>query len=282
MNEKIIDFTIGADPEFACEYKRQIITAGHVVNDDDGTEFGQDGNGVTFEVRPAPSRNPLQIVNNIRDIFVRHTIENPDFLKYTWVAGTWHKGYPLGGHVHFGVSGRVINHRKAINFLDNYVGSLSLLLEKRTDGLKRREDGYGAMGDMRDQEWGFEYRPMSSWLSSPYISAALLCLSKTVMYEALNNPAFQWHSFVNADDFHDMNQDKIMGKFPEIWHDIVKMHLYQDYKPYIDLIYFLVVNRLTWFPRSPMKESWAIFNMEVCLNNKVGMDLLWHRYNIEQ
>ena len=283
MNENLIDFTIGADPEFgALDRSGNIVCASDYVDGGNDVEFGCDGNDMTFELRPAPSKNPLQIVNNIHDIFVRKTIETPEILKLKWIAGTWHAGYPFGGHVHFGLSNRQVNHSEAINHLDHYVGVVSLLLEVKADGIKRREDSYGGMGDMRTQSWGFEYRPMSSWLSSPYVAAAILCLSKTVMYEKLNNPNFKWHQFAVPADFRNMNQERILSKFPEIWADITKMYLYQQYKPYIDLIYFLVKNRLTWLTASGMKESWGVVNMTPCISNKVSMDILWHRYNSEQ
>jgi hypothetical protein len=283
MNDKVIDFTIGADPEFGCvDRKGHLVTSTDFVSEEEGVEFGSDGNGTTFEIRPGPSKDPIQVVNNIRDIFVRQTIKEPEFLKFKWVAGTWHRGYPYGGHVHFGISKNVIIHKDAVNFLDHYVGIVSLLMEIKRQGIKRREDGYGRMGCMRVQPWGFEYRPMSSWVSSPYVAAAMLCLSKTVMYEVINNSKFQWHQFAVKDDFERMDQRRVLSQFPAIWADITKMHLYQLYKPYIDLIYFLVSNKLTWLPANGMKEAWAIVDMKPCISNKVGMDIIWHRYNLEQ
>jgi hypothetical protein len=283
MNEKVIDFTIGADPEFACLKARGgVVAANDFINDDEDSEFGCDGNGITFEIRPAPSKDPIEVVNNIHDIFVRQTIKDPQFLKFRWLAGTWHNGYPFGGHVHFGIPSRLIAHKDAVDFLDHYVGVVSLLMEIKRHGVKRRDDGYGHMGDMRVQPWGFEYRPMSSWVSSPYVSAAMLCLSKTVMYEVLNNSKFQWHKFAINSDFDKMDQRRILEQFPKIWADITKMHLYQLYKPYIDLIYFLVKNKLTWLPASGMKESWGVVDMQPCIANKIGMDVIWHRYNLEQ
>lgn len=283
MNEKLIDFTIGADPEFCCvDRNGKVVTATDWVSEDDDVEFGSDGNGVTFEIRPGPSKEPLQVVNNIHDIFTRQVIDKPEFLRFKWLAGTWQRGYPLGGHVHFGLKNSVIRHQDAVGFLDHYVGVTSLLLELKNDGVRRRSDGYGCMGDMREQPWGFEYRPMSSWLSSPYVAAAMLCLSKTVMYEVVNNSKFEWHKFAVNDDFYKMDQARVLSKFPDIWADITKMHLYQLYKPYIDLIYFLVKNKLTWLSASNMKESWGVVDMKPCIANKVNIDVIWHRYNTEQ
>ena len=76
-----------------------------------------------------------------------------------------------------------------------------------------------------------------------------------------------------------MKQDKVLEKFPKIWADIVKMKLYQEYKPYIDWIYFLVSNRLTWFPVNSMRDSWGVVNLQPCITNKIGMDIIWSRYN---
>lgn len=285
MNEKVIDFTVGADPEFCCEFRRKVVISGDWVSTDESLDFGSDGNGKTFEIRPAPSKNPLQIVHNIHDIFIRQVIRQPDFLKFKWVSGSFHKGYPLGGHVHFGLKKSQIDYAVAIEFLDHYVGSICLLLERRKDAYARRNRGdysYGLMGDMRTQDWGFEYRPMSSWLSSPYVAAAMLCLSKTVMYEVMNNEKFEWRKFVVADDFAKVRQSKVIEKFPEIWKDITKMHLYQTYKPYLDLIYFLISNKLTWLTNTDMKDCWGIIDMKPCVTSKVNVDLLWNRFNSEQ
>ena len=236
----------------------------------------------TYELRPSPSKNPIQIVNNIRDIFIRQVLNKPAFLDFKWIAGSWHKGYPFGGHVHFGLTSSQIRHSDAVEFLDHYVGACCLLIEKRSDARKRRSDSYGYMGDMRVQDWGFEYRAMSSWLSTPYVAAAMLCLSKTVMYEVVNNSKFQWHKFVVSSDFPTCNQDRLISQFPAIWSDITKMHLYQTYKPCIDLIYYIVKNRLTWLNSNDMKDCWAIVDMKPCISEKVDVDFLWNRYNLEQ
>ena len=281
MNTNLIDFTIGADPEFACSQHGRIISAEDYVEVGDGEGFGADGNHVTFELRPAPSNNPLEIVNNIRNIFIQQVIKQPKFLDFTWVSGSWYKGYALGGHVHFGLSNSQINQCDAVKILDSYVGSLCLLIEKKVDAQKRRRTRYGCMGDMRIQDWGFEYRPMSSWLSSPYVAAAMLCLSKAVMYEIMNNSEFQWNTYVTPSDFQKVDQDRLRKEFPKIWKDITKLHLYQAYKPYIDLIYFMIKNKLTWLPKTDMKQCWGIMDMKQLLSSKIGVNVLWNRYNIE-
>lgn len=281
MNSKLIDFTIGADPEFSCEYRNRLVSASDYVGGDSHLDFGRDGNAVTFELRPAPSKNPLQIVHNIRGIFMRQVMREPKFLKFKWVSGSFHLNYPLGGHVHFGLTNQQVDHYDAINILDHYVGVCSLLLEKRSDAIRRRQDSYGHMGDMRVQDWGFEYRPMSSWISTPYVAAAMLCLSKAVMYERLNNSKFVWHRMAVSNDFVRCDQKRLLTLFPTIWNDITKMHLYQKYKPHIDLIYHLVSNKQSWLHKNDLKECWGIINMKPYITEKVTVDVLWNRFNNE-
>jgi hypothetical protein len=271
------DFTIGADPEFCCVDGRTLIESGAYTNNHD--QFGCDGNGITFEVRPEPSNCPLEVVGNIHDIFARKCHADKQFLRFNWKAGSYYADCPLGGHVHFGISARKLPLQDAAIILDNYVGAITVLIEHKNQGLRRRE-AYGRMGDVRTQEWGFEYRTCSSWITSPYIAAGVLCLSKAVMYEVINNPHFEPKSVVSAEDFYRMDVDRILGSFPKIWKDITSMKLYQVYKPYIDLLYMLVTKKLTWFPNTGMKEAWGLINVENTLD-KIQMNVIWERFKQE-
>jgi hypothetical protein len=271
-------FTLGADPEFCCVDGRELVESSCHANDFD--QFGCDGDGITFEVRPEPSTNPLEIVSSIHDIFVRKLMSAPIFHRFTWKAGSYYADRALGGHIHFGIKNTIYPTNMALSILDNYLGSISILLENTKQGIKRRVHGhYGRMGDFRNQDHGFEYRTCASWLTSPYIAAALLCLGKILMYEALNNPKFTPKTYVVADDFNAMNVDKIRKSFPEIWKEITQMALYQHYKPYVDLIYFIVTKKLSWFPQVPMKEAWGLFQPEIIDSGKVKLDMIWYKFN---
>ena len=155
------DFTLGADPEFLCVDGRSIVMAEDFT--DLESEIGRDGNRVLFEVRPEPSTDPLVIVGNIHDIFARWIQAHKEFQKFQWRAGSHYADMCMGGHIHFGIKPAKIPTAECALVLDNYVGSLSLLIENRNQGLRRRQDGhnYGRMGDTRPQKWGFEYRTPS-------------------------------------------------------------------------------------------------------------------------
>lgn len=274
------DFTIGADPEFVCIDGRTLIESGAYTNTEN--ELGCDNNNVLFEVRPEPSMDPLEIVGNIHDIFSRWIHSHKDFQKFSWRAGSHYGDQCMGGHIHFGIKPSKIATADCLPVLDNYVGVISLLIENRNQGLRRRQNGnYGRMGDTRPQAWGFEYRTSSSWVTSPYVSAAMLCLAKTIMYEFVNNQHFIPRAIVAPDDFVRMNVDKLYRVFPQLWNDITGMELYQKYKPYLDLIYFLVNKRLSWFPGTNMKEAWGLVDLTKAYVNRIKMDSIWEKFKQE-
>ncbi len=269
-----IDFLIGADPEFTILRGNSVVRASDYGSDDN--TFGADGNGVTFEVRPKPNRNPLVVVSNIRDSFGRAIKDYDDLNNCKWKAGSFESGYPMGGHIHFGIKN--MDYRPLVNILDHYLGVILVLAENRVDGLERRRSGYGGVSDHRQQSYGIEYRAISSWLSSPYVAAASLCLAKTVTYEFLNNAEMVKFSFLDRDDFGRMRTKPMLEQFPAIWKQIVGMKLYQEYKPYIDLLYFLITNKLSWLPNDrDMKETWGVFNLKFPAE-KIPMDIVWARY----
>jgi len=78
-----------------------------------------------------------------------------------------------------------------------------------------------------------------------------------------------------------MNTARIMQLFPNIWRDITAMELYQKYKPYVDLIYFLIKKGLTWLPNNGMKESWGLIDVSKTYTDKIKMDVLWERFKQE-
>jgi hypothetical protein len=279
--KNVIDFTMGADPEFVClDGDDKVVKASSSCEWERGSDrdkLGADGNGIVFEVRPKPTTDPLKIVHDIHSTFMKHIGKFPKFANYKWLAGSCQKNMIIGGHVHFGFKPTTATHQDYTYMLSQYVGSISILLEDKTQGKRRRND-YGFYGDHREQTYGLEYRSMGSWLTSPYIASAFLCLSKIVMFEALNNPNFNISpNFFSASDFDLMNTDRIRSKFPEIWAAITKTVLYQVYKPHVDILYYLVEKKLSWFPKEyNMNNSWGLVSKESV--DMITMKMLWARW----
>lgn len=257
-----LDFTIGADPEF-CAYKRG---EGHACAGDYGStdaRVGCDGNGETFEVRPTPSTCPIEVVKSIRHNLVRAVGISPELLKYSWLAGSFQREFSLGGHIHFGTKRR-IGYRVGTAILSQYVGSLLLLVEDESEAKMRRcrrLHPYGHADDFRGQPYGFEYRTPSSWLTSPHMAAAALCLSKVVMYEVLNNKKFSPKNFIPESAINEVRMDEIKVAFPKIWAEIETMKLYPVHKKELEYLYALIKNGKNWYVGSKtmnFRPSWNI------------------------
>lgn len=294
LHEKtpIKEVYLGADPEFLILDKFKILDASlHNFKVTNFGSIGHDGHKWIAELRPNYSNDPLQIIQNMRAIMISKINHDPKFANYDFLAGSYYQEKSLGGHIHFSSNSPDIKQMARVTngylnwtyILDNYVTLCTILLENVDEGKKRRHSGdYGFYGDWRPQSWGFEHRTCSSWISSPHIAAAILCLSKVVMHEILNNPNFPFRVKDCYDDFHYMKVDKLRSRFPEIWCDIQKMSLYGKYKPYIDLIYNFVSKRKNWCSSNKkLKESWGIINHkeEMPVNyprfKSISMDSIW-------
>ncbi len=228
------------------------------------SEFGLDGaTGAAriCEVRTPPSQCPIEIVNHIHQVFKRKIKTHPKTLSYDWHGGSF-KIAPLGGHIHAGIDKKAIRPSLANKIVANYAGALSMAVEVKDEAYKRRnheDHNYGFLSDMRMQPWGWESRCFSSWLVSPAIAAAHLCLFKTVLNETLNNKSFSPNERFNDDDFFDVNQEKVRNHFDSIWSEITSMQLYPEYKQYIDIFKFLIENKLSWYPKNmDVKVAWGL------------------------
>lgn len=278
-----VEFTLGADPEFLLSKEGNVVDSEDALGSRDlESPFGGDIGGVLTEVRPAPSQDPIVVARNIHSIFSATMRDKPNLVKdYSWIAGSYNggvpnNGVPMGGHIHFGGLGsesqprcRYLSIDTANSVLDNYVGAVSLLIEDPQEGKARRDHihrgqngvyRYGRPSDRRPNAWGWEYRTPSSWLVSPSVAAAMLCLAKTVIYEAVNNPAFSFGQYTTRDNFLKMETHALRAKrFPLIWRDIGKMMLYPNHKQHLDFIHHLITNRLSWFPKAKsMKQAWGV------------------------
>lgn len=268
------DFTLGADPEFL------------VVNQDGreqpaeyyrgyrkyGRRLGQDGGRSLFEIRPAPSKDPLEIVYNIRNVFEKMKSDvffaNGKILALPYENAN---GNTMGGHIHFGgkhirkiyydsYEGR--ENYEFLYYLANYFGSICHLID-HSQIKHRLLDGYGGLLDYRDQNHGFEYRTPSSWLSSPEYTTVVMCLAKVVAFEMLNTD-YKKHKLPLSDyKIRDVcHRDSAFSNtraFPKIWSNITKMSLYPMYEEYLSVIPDLVKNKKTLIPaETDIFKNWQI------------------------
>ncbi len=281
--KNLVEFTMGADPEMAMTDKKgQTIPASENVKDRAG-KFGADGHANTFEIRPSPEVCPLKLQQNIRGIFVQEIKDNPKLLKHKWLSGSFQAGQNLGGHVHFGIKSSLVKPVEAAGILSQYMGAIGLLLEDKEGAKKRRSGSYGHMEDNRPQDWGFEYRTLSSWLTHPAVTAGILCGCKIVMDEFVNNKNFKCGYYVQNDVFKTADTEHVRKKYDLIWDDITNMRLYPKYKRYVDVLDNLIRRNRTWFPKTDMRAPWGLIDPTVIGGEETTLDSIWAPYvtNVE-
>jgi len=190
VTDGISRITIGADPEFGLIGNAGLLVRGSQVISAVG-KFGSDGPGV--EVRPDPSRNHLQVVDNIRSILRNPPKRTDDF---RWRGGATfvdlNRVYWFGGHIHLGRPSQIPTARalsiytRVASVLD---GLLALPMARfDTPDPWRRRNGcqlnYGKAGDIRTKNPEmdrFEYRVLSGlWLVHPTLAKIALGTAKCI------------------------------------------------------------------------------------------------------
>ena len=187
---------LGADLEFIMlRRKGGIVYAsryfprrGRVGYDQQGSRRYRGAHPIV-EVRPAPTPDPLELVDRIRVLLRRAAARAPKH-GVRWEAGSLPvPSFPIGGHIHF--SGIDLT-TELLRALDNYVAFPLMMLENPVRARRRRAK-YGWLGEFRWESYGgFEYRTPSSWIVGPHFAAAVLCLTKLVVdnYEKLGGDLF--------------------------------------------------------------------------------------------
>jgi len=260
--EKIV--SIGADPEFMLRdgrTKRMVMASrffpkSGLVGCDARFVRGVTSSGYPLaELRPEPSYSPLQLVENIR-VTMNKALRLAPYTNVQWRAGSMpFRGFPIGGHVHFvGVplSGQLLR------VLDNYVALPMMLLENR-DTAKKRRARYGHLGDFRTKgHGGFEYRTPASWLVSPDIAKAILCLGKLVAceYQMLKRDVFLTAPAQSA--FISANRDYFLSHFSALWEDIKQTTTFKLYADDLNIIERMVSSGESWNERVDIRMTWSL------------------------
>lgn len=253
---------LGADPEFMLSNARngQMIPASQFFPREgtvgcDSIRMPNRQHRPVAELRPQPDYSPMQLLSNL-DKALRSANKMVPYKNIKWLAGSRpFNGYSIGGHIHF--SNVDINNH-ILRALDNYVALPLFLIENQATAVKRRNK-YGFLADYRDKEYGgFEYRTPGSWLVSPEIAAATLCLGKITAsnYLRLTRNCFLSHEAQRA--FYEGDQEYLRIIFNDIWGDIKKIDMYDEYKDELQIIYDMVKNNIKWPEKEDIRKTWSL------------------------
>src|SRR3990167_76899 len=233
--------TIGADPEIAIvsPLHGKYVSAQSLITDDMSRsgEFGLDGNPSTLELRPKPSTNPLEVVENIYQILESAKTKYPQIFRMNLKASD--NNLSIGGHVHFGTSQKD-GMLPALNTL--LALPLSLVENKKHRYARVENSSYGKWGDARSQEWGFEYRTLPSWLATRQLSEATLSLGYLIVDQIYRgkevNPALL--KLIPESELQELFKRGYTGAIktfmPTISRDIYRLDGIQKYRKQIDYL----------------------------------------------
>ena len=195
-------FSLGCDPEILLRNDQSCVAAiNYTANSNSEFKYGSYGvDGCTYllEFRPREAHTPYALTRNIQSVFKRACKNNEALSNVIWMAGPGKlvpkegqvdHGYSTGGHIHFGLKRAPF----MIPMLDKYLAAFYMLLEDERDAKVRKLNReYGQLGDCRRQDWGFEYRTLSSWVYSPGVALAVLSTAKHIInqFQVPNNEVF--------------------------------------------------------------------------------------------
>lgn len=217
---RILDVTLGCDPEFFIMWGLQKISAATYL-----PYQGQIGcDGELGELRPMYGRHEDQVVANLqrlisvipsqlkRSWWARGFPQNGE--EFTYEAHSYHYSTSAGFHVHLGIPPEILNTRKdfnraAINHiircLDWYV-SVPLIPLEISHQRRLGNTQYGNPGDYRPSNLTLEYRtPGAFYLRSPKMTKGLLGMALMVTevivsrMKQISRNFTQLHTLTDAD-----------------------------------------------------------------------------------
>ncbi|TBL80186.1 putative amidoligase domain-containing protein [Paenibacillus thalictri] len=253
--------TIGMDPEFLLrDHAGEVVFASQFM-DKEG-KAGCDSIVLPdrskvyplVELRPLPSPDIRELIINLQRTMQLAARKIGDS-SLEWLAGGMPvKGFPLGGHIHFG---NVQLNVHLLRALDNYVALPLLLLEDVTTGQRRPK--YGFLGDFRRKSsLRFEYRTLPSWILSPAVTKGTLALAKLVAthYLELTRLPLQYAdvqvSYYNGDKA--ALRDIVTG----LWGELEALPSYAQYRAYLEPFKKLVMDMKSWDEQVDFRKRWKI------------------------
>lgn len=253
---------LGADPEFMIANSRneKMIPASEFFPREgtvgcDNIRIPRRQQRPIGELRPQPDISPVTLQANLKSSLEKANKLVP-YKNIKLLAGSQpFPGYSIGGHIHF--SNLTINSH-ILRALDNYLGLPIFMIENQNTAIKRRNK-YGHLNDFRLKDYGgFEYRTPGSWLVSPEISLAVLCLAKLVSSNYLFLRQNFFLSVKAHRAFYSGDTQYFRAQFDDLWHDIKKLDDYKSYRQELDIIPLMIRQNQTWDENVDLRKTWHL------------------------
>ena len=227
---------------------------GKIGCDDRSIQF--DGKRLPLlELRPDADSNPLALIANLKKLMVEaSTTINRRGIE--WRAGSMpFKPYSIGGHIHF--SGVPFTGH-LVRALDNYVGLPLMVVEDQRTAVPRRKR-YGFYGDIRHKDYGgFEYRTPGSFLVSPEITAAAICLSYIVAIHHRELPVFDIYDRNLQESFFQGQAAALAPIAERNLSLLARTSTYARYREQIEPLIAMIRSGTFWDETKDVRAAWGI------------------------
>lgn len=252
------EVTLGADPEFMLLSRsgKMVVASSFFPRNGvigcDARAVGRPRQFPLAEVRPAPAASPIRLTKNITSCLVKadHMVDK----DVAWLAGSLpFQNFPTGGHIHFS---KIPLTTDLVRALDNYLAIPLLLLEDPARARKRRPE-YGALGTIRVKpHGGFEYRTLSSWIITPKVARAVLCLAKIISMEYPRLRQSHLTTVEAQRDFYRVRKNTFREIYPQLWTDLTTTISYARYAEEVDILRRMIVRKRRWKESVNIRSQW--------------------------
>lgn len=264
--------TLGSDPELIFVNQYGLVEAAEYFerqgnHNGNNPEIGGDGHPATAELRTPVCSSPTEVVDSIEDILRRNYQEIPQDIS--WVAGSFVEGKAIGGHIHFGI--KPTDHIVAA--CDALVAPIVILMEDKWGSRRRRAGEYGALGDIREKKWGFEYRPLPSWIVSKQIALGVVSLATAAVFEEatkgpnalINLRGNKLRKLIDVDrrNFRLCDKAYFMERFQDLFDHVCQLDYWRTLegaalKRNLGLLRYIITNHPDWHNGKDILERWGI------------------------
>jgi len=212
LEYKILEVTLGCDPEFFILWKQQRITATMYLPF--AGQIGSDGE--LGELRPMYAKHENVVVSNLSNLIcqipgklkkLRLSNNLPEDGKdFSYEAYSFFMNIPAGFHIHLGLPPEILNTRKdfyritmnhLVQCLDWYLSVPCIPIEEN-HGRRLGKSQYGKPGDYRPSNVTLEYRtPGAFFLRSPQLATSLLGTALAVVEVLVSRVKEESKNFAN-------------------------------------------------------------------------------------
>ncbi|SFA77914.1 MULTISPECIES: YheC/YheD family protein [unclassified Bacillus (in: firmicutes)] len=256
-DEKVM--TIGADVEFMLSCDNELLPASDFFPLEgpigcDERQIEQDsGDYALVELRPLQSDSPHGLYENIKKLLKDASKEIP-FDNISFRAGSMpFFGYQCGGHIHFGMNPSV----SLIRSLDYYLAIPLAMIEESNPSRRRRRTKHGGLGRFRMKPYGFEYISLSSWMMTPEITLATLCLARLLAscHKKLSTPYLYDSCFQEA--YYKGNRHVLTILWEGIKKELTNLEEYHQYEKELAPFFQMIEDGSVLDGKTDLRKSWG-------------------------